>query len=60
MNIEELKKALEDRNLLEVSRRAGVSYSALRKIAEGKDNISLRSANRLANYLFGVNYDKTN
>jgi transcriptional regulator with XRE-family HTH domain len=49
--------ALEDRNLLEVSKRAGVSYSALRKIAAGNDNISLRTANRLSSYLFGVKYE---
>lgn len=57
MNIEELRMALEDRNLLEVSKRAGVSYSALRKIAAGNDNISLRTANRLSSYLFGVKYE---
>ena len=57
MNIEELRRALEDRNLLEVSKRAGVAYSALRKISKGDDNVSLRTANRLSTYLFGVNYN---
>ena len=57
MTITELQRALEDRNLLEVSKRAGVAYSALRKIAAGNDNVSLRTCNRLSIYLFGVNYN---
>jgi len=57
VNIDELRMALEDRNLLEVSKRAGVSYSALRKIAAGNYNISLRTANRLSSYLFGIKHE---
>ncbi len=56
MSFDELRRALEDRNLLEVSKRAGVAYSALRKISKGDDRISLRTANRLSLYLFGVDF----
>ena len=59
MTIEELRRALEDRNLRVVSARAGVGYSALRKIAKGQDNVSLRTMNRLSTYLFGVKYVTT-
>ena len=60
MNFDDVKRALEDRNLLEVSKRAGVGYSALRKISKGDDRVSLRTINRLSAYLFGVKYVKTN
>jgi transcriptional regulator with XRE-family HTH domain len=47
---------LEDRNLIEVSKRSGVGYSALRKIMKGETNISLRTILRLSDYL-GVNHE---
>lgn len=58
MGFEEVRRALEDRNLLIVSKRAGVGYSALRKIAKGDDRVSARTINRLSVYLFGVKYAK--
>lgn len=54
-----IRIALEDRNLLEVSKRAGVAYSAIRKVTKGHgDSISVRTSNRLAKYL-GITDNET-
>lgn len=57
ISIDEIKSVLGDRNLLEVSKRAGVSYSSIRKIMNGDgDKISVRTSIRLSNYLSGKNH----
>ena len=55
MTIGQIKKALQDRNKKEVARLAGVAYSAIRKLSKGQDNISLRTAQKLSDYLEGGN-----
>jgi len=51
MTIGQIKKALQDRNKKEVARQVGVAYSAIRKLSKGQDNISLRTAQKLSDYL---------
>lgn len=53
MTITEIKKTLEDRNLKEVAKRAGVAYSAIRTIMKG-GNVADRTLMHLSNYLKGV------
>lgn len=56
--LDRIRKTLEDRNLKEVSKRAGVAYSAIRKISQGQDNISTRTTLRLAKYLGIAEHDQ--
>jgi DNA-binding Xre family transcriptional regulator len=55
MDIASIKLALKDHNLKAVSRTTGVSYSAIRKIMNGRgETVSVRTATRLSNYLEGI------
>jgi|DEB0MinimDraft_10_1074344.scaffolds.fasta_scaffold160264_2 predicted transcriptional regulator len=51
MEVKEIKHLLSDRNLREVSRRTGVSYSTLRNIMSSPDpDPSIKTVNRLFEY----------
>lgn len=51
--LEEIKTLLADRNLMEVSRRSGVSYSMLYKFATGRAEPKYETIKALAEYLQG-------
>lgn len=52
--LEDLKTKLEDRNLIEVSKRSGVSYQTVSTLAKGTNkNPSYVSVLKLVNYLNG-------
>ena len=52
LNLVGIKKMLEDRNLMAVMRRTGISYGTLHNIAKGKDaNPSYEILKRLSDYL---------
>lgn len=51
MEIKEIKYLLSDRNLREVSRRTGISYSTLRNITANSDpDPSVKTVNKLMEY----------
>jgi transcriptional regulator with XRE-family HTH domain len=51
MEVKEIKYLLSDRNLREVSRRTGISYSTLRNITSSKDpDPSIKTVNKLREY----------
>lgn len=52
MTLEEIKKKLETRNCLEVSKKSGVSYYLIRQIANGSTkNPSYGDVVKLINFL---------
>ena len=51
MEVKEIKYLLSDRNLREVSRRTGISYSTLRNITSSNDpDPSIKTVNKLREY----------
>jgi DNA-binding phage protein len=53
MTLEQIRKALEDRNLAEVARRTGVSRDTLYRIASGVGAPSYDTLKSLSDYLTG-------
>lgn len=52
LTLEEIKAALSDRNLREVSRRTGISYANLYAIATGRrDNPTYKVVSKISEYL---------
>lgn len=51
LTLEEIRKALSDRNLREVARRTGVHYNVIYRIANGTTNPSYASCKALSDYL---------
>ena len=52
MNIEEIKKTLEDRNLVVVAERCGIGYVTLSTIANGKNkNPKYETFKKISDYL---------
>lgn len=55
MTLEEIKQKLSDRNLMEVSRRTGVSYRTIFGISNGTNkNPSYESVRAIVEYLSGA------
>ncbi len=53
MTLEQIREALEDRNLAEVARRTGVSRDTLYRIAAGVGSPSYETLKALSDYLGG-------
>ena len=51
MPIEAIRQKLEDRNIPIVARRAGLSHPTVKRVADGEENISLRTWRALSDYL---------
>jgi hypothetical protein len=54
-SLEEVKQALEDRNIRLVAQRVGVHEQTLYNIAWGKSGMSRQTYEKLVPYLFGSN-----
>lgn len=50
LTLENIRKALEDRNLRRVSERTGISYSTLMRLRRG-DTLSYRNVKQLSDYI---------
>ena len=60
MTIDEIRKALGDRNLAEIGRRLGVSRAYLNSIRDGSvTSINMTMGARLADYLNGGSIEKS-
>lgn len=51
MPIETIRRKLEDRRLPLVAKRSGLSHPTVKRIANGDDNITLRTWRALSDYL---------
>lgn len=49
--IETIRRKLEDRNIPIVAKRAGLSHPTVKRIADGDENITLRTWRALSDYL---------
>ena len=54
MTLEQVKGALADRNLSEISRRTGITYYKIWRIVQGKGEPSYQVVKALSEYLEGA------
>lgn len=64
LHINEIKDKLKDFNLSQVSKRTGVSYPTILKLANGNDALNYRSVKAVSDFLEGkecsLDHIKTN
>lgn len=53
MTIDEIRKKLEDRNLMVVSEKIGIHYNTLYRITKGEGNPNYKTLKKLEEYLNG-------
>lgn len=57
LNLEQIKRALEDRRLNKVAKATGLSYPTLKKLAKGeKTNYTLDTLRAISKYIQDTNF----
>lgn len=54
MTLDQIKRALKDRNLQAVSRETGLSAATIYRIVNGRNKVQARTIRDLSNYLTGA------